>query len=345
MDFSFQIIRILIVSLLSFGIAFFLFPFFINYFKKIKFGKRIERPESPIFEQLHKKKEGTPSLGGAVILLSVLAVLVIFELLANTFPTSIFSKITFLSRKETFLPLGLLLCASILGLTDDILGMLGIGKRKAGFRIREKLLLYFIPALVGSLWFYFKLEWDILKVPFLGNILISYFYIPFFILTVISTAFATNETDGLDGLAGGILITAFVSLAVIAFFEGKYDLTVFMGSIIGSLFAFLWYNIFPAKIFLGDTGAMGLGVLVGIIALLTNSALLLPFIFFIPLIESISVILQKVFKFITKRKLFLSSPLHHHFEALNHHESTITMRFWIIAWVFAGLGVILFIIS
>lgn len=345
MDLSFQIIRILIVSLSSFAITFFLLPIFINYFKKIKLGKHIERPESPIFEKLHKKKEGTPSLGGAVILLSILTVLVSFELLANFFPNSIFSKITFLSRKETFLPLGLLLCASILGLIDDILGMLGIGKRKAGLRIREKLFLYFIPALIGALWFYFKLEWDILKIPFLGNILISYFYIPFFILTVISTAFATNETDGLDGLAGGILITAFVSLAVISFFQGKYELTVFIGSIIGGLFAFLWYNIFPAKIFLGDTGAMGLGVLVGIIALLTNSALLLPFIFFVPLIESLSVILQKVFKLLTGRKLFLSSPLHHHFEALNYHESTITMRFWIVAWVFAGLGVIIFIIS
>lgn len=345
MELTFQIIRILIIALLSFAFAFFIFPLFIKFLKNRNLGKRIIRPESPIFESLHKKKEGTPALGGVIIIISLLIILVIFRVLAHFWPDSIFDKIQFLSRKETLLPLGLFLFSGILGFIDDLLGILGFGSRRSGLRIREKLLLYFIPAILGALWFYFKLEWDTLKIPFIGTILISYFYIPFFIFIVMSTAFATNETDGLDGLAGGSLITAFIGLGIIAFIEGKYDLTAFSAAIIGSLFAFLWYNIYPARIFLGDSGSMGLGILIGIIALLTNSAFLLPFILFIPFVESISVIIQLISKKIFKKKIFLSTPLHHHFEALGFHESTITMRFWILSWVFAGLSVIIFLIS
>lgn len=345
LNLSLQIIRILIVTLTTFTIAFFLYPVFIKLLKNMNLGKKVIRPEAPIFESIHKKKEGTPTFGGVIIIFSVIFVIFFYELLKNTFPNSIFSEISFLSRKETYLPLGLFLFAGLLGFIDDILGVLGIGKRRSGLRVREKLILYFIPSFLGAIWFFYKLEWDVLNIPFYGNILIKELYIPFFIFIVMSTAFATNETDGLDGLAGGILISAFVGLGIISFLKGKYDLTVFILAIIGSLMAFLWYNIYPAKIFLGDTGAMSLGVLVGIIALLTNTPLLLPFIFFIPFIESVSVILQLISKKIFKKKIFLSTPIHHHFEAIGWQETTITMKFWILSWIFAGLGVIIYLIS
>jgi phospho-N-acetylmuramoyl-pentapeptide-transferase len=197
----------------------------------------------------------------------------------------------------------------------------------------------------GAWWFYYKLEWDLISVPFLGNFYIGLWYIPVFIFVIVATTFSTNETDGLDGLASGVLMIAFISLGVIAFIQGRMDLAAFCGAIIGALLAFLWYNIYPAMFFMGDTGSMGLGVTLGIIAMLTNTALLLPFIAFILVIESLSVILQVSSKKILGRKIFLSTPLHHHFEAKGWHESKVTMRFWILAGVMASIGLIIYLLG
>lgn len=208
--------------------------------------------------------------------------------------------------------------------------------------MRHRIFLYTAIAALGAWWFWAKLEWDLINIPFVGDFNIGIWYIPFFILVIVATAFSVNETDGLDGLAGGVLMTSFAAYGVIAFAQGKYDLAAFTAVIAGALLAFLWFNVHPARFFMGDTGSMSLGITLGIIAMLTNAALLLPVIGFVLVIESFSVITQLMSKKVFKRKLFLSTPIHQHFQALGWPESKVVMRFWIISAVMAGAGLIIF---
>ena len=207
--------------------------------------------------------------------------------------------------------------------------------------MRHRLLLYTAIATVGAYWFYVKLEWDILRVPFWGDLPIGLWYIPLFILVIVSTAFSVNEIDGLDGLAGGTLLAAFAAFGAIAFAQGKVDLASFCGVIVGALFAFLWYNIYPASVFMGDTGAMGLGVTLGVVAMLTNSAMLIPLIGLLFVVESLSVLVQLTARKLFARKVFISAPFHHHLEATGWKEPQIVMRFWVIGIVSAVVGLIL----
>jgi len=220
-----------------------------------------------------------------------------------------------------------------------------MGKGGGGLRMRHRFLIYGLIAIVGAWWFYFKLDWTTLYVPFFGYLDIGLWYIPFFILVIIATAHAVNLTDGLDGLAGGTLLIAFGAYGAISFAQGRYDLATFCGVIIGALSAFLWFNINPARFFMGDTGSMSLGVTLGIIAMLTNAALLLPVIGLIFVIETISVIIQMISKKFFGRKFFISSPLHHHLEAKGWPEPKIVMRFWVISGISAVVGLILFLVD
>lgn len=342
---TFNVVRLIITVVSSFLLALFFTPLLTKLLERYGLVKYVERVNVPIFTKLHKKKEGTPTMGGILVWGTVLLTIVLFEIIGKLGKGTYLENLSFLSRQETFLPLGAMLVAAILGLVDDIFGILRIGVRKSGLRVREKIILYTIVAGFCAWWFYFKLDWDLIKIPFVGSFYIGLWYIPVFIFIIVATAFSTNETDGLDGLAGGVLIVAFTALGIIAFTQNKIDLAAFCGAIIGALLAFLWYNIYPAKFFLGDTGSMGLGVTLGIIAMLTNTALLLPFIGFVLLFESLSVILQTGSKKIFGRKIFMSTPIHHHFEARGWHESKVTMRFWIISGVAASIGLTIYLLT
>jgi phospho-N-acetylmuramoyl-pentapeptide-transferase len=164
-------------------------------------------------------------------------------------------------------------------------------------------------------------------------------------LVIVSTANAVNITDGLDGLAGGLLILAFGGFSAIAYMKGLMALTAFLFVIIGSLTAFLWYNIAPAKFFMGDTGALSLGATLGVIAMMTNSVIVLPLIGFVFVIETLSCILQLLSKKFVKKKIFLITPLHHHFEAIGWTEGNVVMRFWIIGGIFTVMGIIIGLIG
>jgi len=198
---------------------------------------------------------------------------------------------------------------------------------------------------VGAWWFYFKLDWDLIHVPFIGDFNIGLWYIPIFIFILIATTFSTNQTDGLDGLAGGVLLVAFSSYAIISYSQGRLELATFCGTIVGAILAFLWFNIHPARFFMGDTGSMSLGITLGVIAMLTNSLFFLPFLGFILVIESLTTIIQMLSKKLRHKKIFLSAPIHHHFEAKGWPETKVTMRFWIISGVMAAIGLILFFID
>jgi phospho-N-acetylmuramoyl-pentapeptide-transferase len=253
-------------------------------------------------------------------------------------PDSFLGKLDFLSRSETWLPLAALVASAVVGLLDDYYNIRGLGAHGGGLRARHRLLIYTLIAMVGAWWFHVKLEKEMLHIPFVGDAQLGLLYVPFFIFIIVATGFSVNETDGLDGLAGGTLFTSFGALAIIAFAQGRYDLAAFCAVIIGALLAFLWFNIYPASFFMGDTGSMSLGVTLGIVAMLTDSALWIPVIGVIFVLESASVLIQITSRKLLGRKIFLSAPFHHHLEAAGWPEPKIVMRLWVVSMVAAALG-------
>ncbi len=249
------------------------------------------------------------------------------------------------------MPLFTLVSAGILGLVDDLINVFGRSVQK-GIRVTQKFIWQAIIALGGAWWFYYKLDWTVIHIPggnYFGlpyNIDIGFLYIPLFILVIIACANAVNITDGLDGLAGGVAGTTFGAYAVIAFVQGKIELAAFCGAILGVLLAFLWFNIYPARFFMGDSGSLALGATLGVVALLTNSVIVLPIIGFIFVIETFSSIIQILSKrFRGGKQIFKCAPLHHHFEAVGWPEPKVTMRFWVVSAIFAGIGLIIGLIG
>jgi phospho-N-acetylmuramoyl-pentapeptide-transferase len=342
-----QAVRVTILTTISFVIALIVTPLWFKFLKKYKFGKQLRGSgDAPVFSELHKGKSGTPTGAGIIIWSTVIGMAIIFDVMRHLFGGE-WNYFNFVDRAETYLPLAALLIAALIGLLDDWLGVLKLGGASGGgLKVRQKAVVYLLIACVGAWWFYFRLGWNILFIPFFGNITIGWWYIPIFLFIIFASAFSANETDGLDGLLGGVSLFAFVSLATVAFVLHSYDLAVFCGTIIGALLAFLWFNIYPAKFFMGDTGSMSLGITIGVIAMLTNTTLILPFFTIILVIESLSVIIQVISKKLRHgKKIFRSAPIHHHFEALGWPESQVTMRFWIVSAVFCALGLVIFFLS
>lgn len=345
---EFYLIKILFLGTLAFVFTIGWTPLLTHVLYKYKLGKQIRNGgATPIFSKLHAKKSGTPTMGGVLIWVSVLVLALAFFYLAQIWPGGFLGKLNFLSRTETLLPLGVLVASAIVGLIDDWLDVRGKGVfGGGGLKIRHRLLIYTLIAIVGALWFYFKLEWDQFHIPFVGDFNLGWWYIIAFVFIIVATAFSVNETDGLDGLAGGTLLISFSAYAVICFVLGRYDLAVFCAVIVGALLAFLWFNITPARFYLGDTGAMSLGITLGVIALLTNTAMLLPIIGLVFVVESLSVIIQMLSKkFRHGKKVFLSAPIHHHLEAIGWSEAKVVMRFWVIGGVSAVLGLSIFLLD
>lgn len=344
---NFEIIKILFLGTTSFAITILLTPILTHFLYKYKLGKQIRSSEAtPVYFKLHKRKSGTPTMGGILIWVTTLFLALLFFYLGGLSGIPFFQKLNFLTRAETLLPLGALVASAIVGLLDDIFNIKRVGPHGGGLTVKHRLLLYTLIASFGAYWFFFKLDWDLIHVPFGGNFEIGLWYIPLFIFVIVATSFSVNETDGLDGLAGGVLLISFAAFAAIAVIQGKLDLAAFCTVIVGSLLAFLWFNIPPARFIMGDTGAMSLGTTLGIVAMLTNSALVLPVIGFILVIESLSVIIQLLSKKLRAgKKVFLSSPIHHHLEAVGWPEAKIVMRFWIISGVMATLGLIIVLID
>jgi len=333
---STELTSIFILATLSFFIAIVWAPSLIKFLRAARMGKGI-RPasETPIYNQLHAKKAGTPTMGGILIWVTVL----ILAFVPHWLPG--FDDLDFLSRTETWLPLGALVMSALVGIVDDYLNVKGIGAHGGGIRARHRLFIYTVIAAIGSWWFFYKLDWDVFRIPFVGNFELGWWYIPVFIIIIVSTSFSVNEADGLDGLAGGLLLAAYGAFGAIAFAQGKFDLAALCAVIAGGIVAFLWYNIHPARFFLGDTGAMSLGVTLGIVAMLTNYALLLPIICLPFVIESLSVIIQLASKKFRNKKVFKVAPIHHHFEAIGWPEPQIVMRAWMISGVLAVVGLAL----
>lgn len=341
-----DIAKVFSLGSITFIVGTFLAPLLLKFLAKMEMGKKIrEESVAPVFASMHKAKSGTLTGGGILIWGMTVLVIFLLSLLSQFTDITLFDKLNFLSRSQTWLPLAALVGAAIVGLVDDYINVKGLIPKVGGITVKWKLLIYFVIALAAALWFFFKLGFDTIHVPFVGDFAIGLFYIPFFIFIVVSTTFAVNEIDGLDGLAGGTVFPALLAYAAIALVQGKADLATFLVVIIGGLLAFLWVNIPPAKVFMGDTGAVALGITLGIVAMLTNYSFLLPIIGFVFVIDTGSVIVQKIYKKIYKKKLFLSSPIHHHFQAKGMLEHTITMKFWIASWICSIVGLVVFLLD
>ncbi|MBI2050121.1 MAG: phospho-N-acetylmuramoyl-pentapeptide-transferase [Candidatus Staskawiczbacteria bacterium] len=340
---AFNVIKILGSAALASLIAAIWCPLLTNFLYKHKLWKKeartkaISGEEASVFYNLHKDREVlVPRFGGLLIWVTVVLVIFLFYW---------FPSLNFLSRSQTWLPLFTLVVASLVGFSDDFLQVFGKGKYiGGGLSLKKRLFIVILLGLVGGFWFYYKLGWDAITVPLLGSVSIGYFYIPLFVLVMTAT-WSGGIIDGLDGLAGGTFASIFGAFTIIAFFQGKVDLATFCAVITGALLTFLWFNIPPARFYMSETGTLGLTAVLSVVAFLTDSVFVLPIIAGLLVLETSSVIIQLLSKKFRKRKIFLSTPIHHHFEAIGWPQYKITMRAWILGVVLAIVGLAIRLLS
>ena len=309
--------------LLAFALIVILMPPYIRFLQTIGFGKRI-RQEGP---ESHFVKEGTPTMGGLLIVIVVLGIYF------------------FLRQPDaaTFAPLAALAGVGALGAFDDYLN----ARTGEGIKARQKLIWLTVVAFVAAYQIQQTYAITAIPVPFYGPLPIEpWLYVLFAAFAIIAAANGVNITDGLDGLSGGTAAIAFVAYMLIALLNtpAQPNLALLCALIIGALLGFLWFNVHPAQIFIGDSGALALGATLAVTALITGQILVLPLIGVIFVIETMSVILQVIyFRLTGGRRLFRMSPIHHHFELGGWDEEKITIRFWIVGVLAALLGVTLFL--
>lgn len=329
--------RVLALGFLGFIASMVITPLYTNAAYKFEWWKKprdtaITGEKAKMFTKLHaeKHKRLIPTMAGMVFVVAVLLISVVFNL----------------ERTETWLPLAAFVGAGFVGLVDDIINIRGNGRGVAGLPSKLKFLLICSIALFAGWWFYAKLGVTGIHIPYFGELTLGWFIIPLFVLVVVATANAVNISDGLDGLAGGLTSIAYAAYALISFFEGKYMLAGFCLTVVGALLAYTWFNIYPARFFMGDIGSFALGTGLGVVAMVTNTVALLPIIGIIFVAEAGSVILQIASKKLRNgKKIFKISPLHHHFEASGWPETKVTMRFWVLAQVAAFIGLLIFMLG
>lgn len=331
-----SLIRIFLLGFFSFAFSMLITPIYTTVAYKRKWWKR-QRTEAwsggkaSVYQKLHaaKHKRDIPTMAGLIFVISAAITTLVFNL----------------SRGQTWLPLAGMIGAGIIGLIDDVMNVRSTGGI-AGMNARYKFLLYSVVAVIGGWWFYSKLGVQSIYLPWVHEWHIGILVIPLFWLVVIATANAVNISDGLDGLAGGLLTSSFMAYAVICMIEHKYVLAGFCLTLIGALLSYTWFNIYPARFFMGDVGAFALGTALGIIAMQTDTIYVLPIIGAVYVMETGSVIINRTSKKLRHgKKVFLSSPIHHHFEAIGWPETKVTMRFWILGQVAGVLGIIAFLLG
>lgn len=348
-----NLVKIFIPTALAFFIGIFITPIATHYFYKYKMWKKKTRSSTAIsadFKNIHKEKEAgelsVPCVGGIIIWSSVLISILLVYILSIIFPSSLFVKLNFFSRAQTLIPLSMLVLGAIFGLVDDVLEIKGMSNitRSSAWYTRIKVLIIMILGLLAGAWFYFKLGMTGIHIPFDGTLELGMLFIPFVIVVMLGT-FSGGVIDGIDGLSGGVLASIFTSYSIIAFVGNQIDLAALCGAITGAILAFLWFNIPPARFYMGETGIMPLTIVLATLAFLTDSVLLLPIIAFPLVATSFSSSAQILSKKFFGKKIFRIAPLHHHFEAMGWPSYKVTMRYWVLGVMFSIIGVILFIIS
>ena len=323
----------LVLALGSFLLAMFLTPIYTTFAYKHKLWKRqktvdVTGKQLTVMNKLHKDKikRHFPTMAGVIMLVTVPVVL----LATNC-----------LDRGQTWLPIAAFVGGGLIGFIDDVLNLFG-KSAVAGLRAPVKFAMISALGIFLGWFFAVKLGWTALMVPFVGPVEIGVIgMILLFAFAVVATGNAVNITDGLDGLAGGLSMLAYGSYGVIALLQEQWYLAGFCFIVLGALLSYIWFNVYPARFMMGDTGSFALGAGLGVVAMMTNSFLLLPIIGLLFVVEAGSSLIQIVSKKVFHKKLFISAPLHHHLQAKGWEESKVTMRFWVIGGVLAMLGVFL----
>ena len=301
------------------------------------------------FHKIHNEEAElkTPRVGGIIIWFSALLTTFLFYLVSILFPADSTEKMNFLSRNQTLIPFFTLLLGSLIGLWDDLIQIYGNGnfaRDDKSWRKWKAFLVTLVSLLIG-IWFFYKLGMTSIHIPFGGEFYLGILIIPFFVIVALAT-FSGGVIDGIDGLSGGVLASIFGAYSLIAYANNQIDLAAFSGVVSGVTLAFLWFNIPPARFYMGETGMMGLTITLATLAFLTDSVLILPIVALPLVITSGSVILQMFSKkWRAGKRLFKLAPIHHHFEAIGWSPYKVTMRFWVLSIIFAIIGVILAIVS
>lgn len=326
------LVKLTVLAVAAFLFSMALTPAYTYVAYRHRFWKRpretgIDGEPLTIFSKLHKKKHERhiPTMAGVI----AVVVITLITLVAN------------LDRRQTWLPLAAFVGGAAIGLIDDIINIRGAGKGVGGLRSGLKFAMISLVAVVAAWYFFVKLGYSSLYIPFVGSWEIGWVIVPIFAFAVVATGNAVNISDGLDGLAGGLLAQAYAFFGIIALLQGNYGIAGFCFTVLGALLSYIWFNIYPARFFMGDVGSFALGTALGVVAMLTNTLLLLPVIGLMFVIEAGSSLLQMTSKKFFGRKIFLSAPIHHHLEASGWPEVKVTMRFWVIGAVFGFLGLLL----
>lgn len=328
-----HLIKAYALSVGAFSLAMLMTPFYTFLAYRYRFWK-VQRTETTTGEKLevftklhaHKFKRNIPTMAGLITVASIAIITLLFNL----------------DRQQTWLPLAALLGGGAVGLLDDVINLRGLGGGIKGLRAPIKFLMITAVAAAGAWFFYYKLGYTGIHVPFIEQQWeLGLLIIPLFILAVVSTGNAVNISDGLDGLAGGLSAIAFGIFGVIAILQGNFGIAGFCFTVVGALLSYIWFNIHPARFFMGDVGSFALGTSLGVVAMLTDTLFLLPIIGLVFVVEAGSSLVQILSKKFLHRKIFISAPIHHHFEALGWPETKVTMRFWVIAQVCGLIGLLL----
>ena len=330
--FTTEINATFMLSVGAFLLAMLLTPLYTYFAYRYKFWKK-QRTTSTlgekleVFTKLHANKftRNIPTMAGVIGIVSITVITLCFNW----------------DRAQTWLPLAALLGGGIVGLLDDIINIRGQGSGVAGLRSSFKFVMVILMSLVLGWFFYAKLGYTSVHIPFAGDIVLGVWIVPLFVLAVVSTGNAVNISDGLDGLAGGLLSVAYMVFGMIALLQGHLMIAGFCFTVVGALLSYLWFNIYPARFFMGDVGSFAFGTSLGVVAMLTNTLFLLPIVGVIFVVEAGSSLIQIIAKRFFHRRVFISAPIHHHLEAKGWPEVKVTMRFWVIACVAGFLGLLL----
>jgi phospho-N-acetylmuramoyl-pentapeptide-transferase len=348
------LLKVFMPTAIAFVVGMFTTPIVTHYLyhyrvwkKKAGKGSGYGGGGTPIFDALHKEKDtNTPRMGGIVIWLSVIITVALFALSAWLAPDSTLGSYNFLSREQTWLPLFALLVGAAVGFIDDLLVVRGSGRHFAGgLPLSQRLLVVGATAVFSGWWFYAKLGVD--SVSFLGfePITLGFLFIPFFTFVAICI-YMSSVIDGLDGLSGGVFLFIFAAYTGIALFQAQYDIAALCATIVGGILAFLWFNIPPARFYMTETGIMALTMALTVVAFMTDvlgegeGVSVLPIIALLLVATVAANTIQILSKKCFGKKVFIVAPLHHHFEALGWPAYKVTMRYWILGFVSAVLGLL-----
>lgn len=330
--FAHNLTVVFVLSVAAFVLAMALTPGYTYFAYRYRFWKKQRSTSTTgerlqVFTKLHAKKfeRNIPTMAGIIGVVVIVVVALSFNL----------------DRHQTWLPLAALIGGGVVGLIDDVINIRGHGTGVAGLRSSVKLAMITALGLVLGWWFFNTLGYDSVHFPGFGDVVIGWAIVPLFAFAVVATGNAVNISDGLDGLAGGLLSLSYGTFGIIALVQGHVLIAGFCFTVLGALLSYLWFNIYPARFFMGDVGSFAYGAALGVVAMMTNTLFLLPIIGIVFVVEIFSSALQISWKKLFHRKIFISAPIHHHLEALGWPETKVTMRFWVIGCIASFIGILL----